>query len=69
MVNFEPVSRKKSKARIGVVGPSGAGKTLSALLLAYGIAGDWSKVALIDTEHERGSSTRRCTRPIPRNAT
>lgn len=54
MVNFEPVSRKKSKARIGVVGPSGAGKTLSALLLAYGVAGDWSKVALIDTEHERG---------------
>lgn len=54
MVNFEPVSRKKSKARIGVVGPSGGGKTLSALLLAYGIAGDWSKVALIDTEHERG---------------
>lgn len=53
-VNFEPVSRKKSKARIGVVGPSGAGKTLSALFLAYGITGDWSKVALIDTEHERG---------------
>lgn len=54
MVNFEPVSRKKSKARIGVVGPSGAGKTLSGLLLAFGITGDWSKVALIDTEHERG---------------
>ena len=54
MVNFEPVSRKKSKARIGVVGPSGGGKTLSALYLAVGIAGDWSKVALIDTEHERG---------------
>lgn len=54
MVDFEPVSRKKSKARIGVVGPSGGGKTLSALYLAVGIAGDWSKVALIDTEHERG---------------
>lgn len=54
MVSFEPVTRKKSKARIGIVGPSGAGKTLSALFLAYGITGDWSKVALIDTEHERG---------------
>lgn len=51
---FEEVTRKKSKARIALVGPSGAGKTLSALLMAYGITGDWKKVALIDTEHERG---------------
>lgn len=51
---FEKVTRKKSKARIALVGPSGAGKTLSALLLAYGITGDWNKIALIDTEHERG---------------
>ena len=54
MISFAPVTRKMSKAIIGIVGPSGAGKTLSALLLAYGITGDWSKVALIDTEHERG---------------
>ena len=50
---FESVTRKKSKARIALVGPSGAGKTLSALYLAYGITGDWGKIALIDTEHER----------------
>ncbi|RTQ53790.1 AAA family ATPase [Hymenobacter gummosus] len=32
-------------------GPSGAGKTMSALLVAVGLAGgDWSKVAVIDTE-------------------
>lgn len=54
MVIFEEVTRKKSKARIALVGPSGAGKTLSALLMAYGITGDWSRIALIDTEHERG---------------
>lgn len=54
MAIFEPATRKKSKARIAMVGPSGAGKTLSALFLAYGITGDWSKIALIDTEHERG---------------
>lgn len=54
MAIFEEVTRKKSKARIALVGPSGAGKTLSALLMAYGITGDWKKVALIDTEHERG---------------
>lgn len=53
MAIFEKVTRKKSKARIALVGPSGSGKTLSGLLLAYGITGDWSKVALIDTEHER----------------
>lgn len=54
MAIFEEVTRKRSKARIALVGPSGAGKTLSALLLAYGITGDWKKIALIDTEHERG---------------
>ena len=54
MAIFETVSRAKSKARIAVTGPSGAGKTLSALYLAYGLTGDWQKVALIDTEHERG---------------
>lgn len=54
MAIFETVSRAKSKARIAVTGPSGAGKTLSALYLAYGLAGDWQRVALIDTEHERG---------------
>lgn len=54
MVEFSAVTRAKSKARIALIGPSGAGKTLSALYLAYGITGDWSKIALIDTEHERG---------------
>lgn len=54
MAIFEEATRKKSKARLALVGPSGAGKTLSALLMAYGITGDWKKVALIDTEHERG---------------
>ena len=53
MITFEPVTRAKSKARIALTGPSGSGKTLSALYLAFGITGDWSKVALIDTEHER----------------
>lgn len=51
---FTPVTRKKSKARIAVMGPSGSGKTLSSLYLAKGITGNWGKVALIDTEHERG---------------
>lgn len=51
---FEKVTRKKAKLRLALTGVSGAGKTLSALLIAGGMTGgDWSKVALIDTEHER----------------
>lgn len=50
---FTQVTREKSKLRLALAGPSGAGKTLSALLIAYGIVGNWSKIALIDTEHGR----------------
>lgn len=53
MSQFTPVTRRKAKLRAALTGVSGAGKTLSALYLAYGITGDWAKVALIDTEHER----------------
>lgn len=52
-MSFQKVTREKSKLRLALAGPSGAGKTLSALLLAYGITEDWSKIALIDTEHGR----------------
>lgn len=50
---FTPVTREKSKLRLALTGVSGSGKTLGALYIAYGITGDWSKVALIDTEHKR----------------
>lgn len=50
---FEKVTRQKAKLRLALTGVSGAGKTLSALYIAYGITGDWGKIALIDTEHER----------------
>lgn len=52
-MSFQKVTREKSKLRLALAGPSGAGKTLSALLLAYGITNNWSKIALIDTEHGR----------------
>jgi len=51
---FEKATRKKSKLRLAMMGPSGSGKTLSSLLIGYGMTKDWSKIALIDTEHERG---------------
>ena len=53
MALFEPVTRQKAKLRMALQGVSGGGKTLSALYIAYGMTGDWGKVALIDTEHER----------------
>lgn len=43
--------RRKAKLRLGIVAPSGAGKTYSALLMAFGLGG---KVGLIDTEHGSG---------------
>ena len=50
---FETVTRQKSKLRMALTGVSGSGKTLGALYIAFGITGDWGKIALIDTEHER----------------
>lgn len=43
--------RKKAKIRLGLSAVAGGGKTYSALLIAYGLCGDWSKIAVIDTEH------------------
>lgn len=51
---FKPAERKKMKLRMALTGVSGGGKTLGALYIAYGITHDWSKIALIDTERERG---------------
>ena len=46
--------RKKAKLRLGLSGPAGSGKTLSSLLIAYGLCKDWSKITLIDTENGSG---------------
>ena len=44
-------TRSKTKIKLAIQGVSGSGKTLSSLLMAYGIANDWSKIAVIDTEN------------------
>lgn len=54
MIEIRKAQRQKAKLRVGLSGPSGSGKTYSALLLAKGIAGDWNKVLLIDTENGSG---------------
>lgn len=52
MSRFKKAERKQAKLRLAITGPSGAGKTYSALLVAKGIGG---KIAVIDTE--RGSAS------------
>lgn len=50
-MEIRKAERKKAKLRLGIAAPSGAGKTYSALLIAFGLGG---KVGLIDTEHGSG---------------
>lgn len=54
-MQLKKAQRKKVFLRLNLSAPSGAGKTYSALLMAYGMAGDWSKVAVIDTENGSAS--------------
>lgn len=53
---FKRAERMQLKLRLALIGPSGAGKTYSALRLATGLTGGKArgKIALIDTENRRG---------------
>jgi hypothetical protein len=50
-MHLRKATRKKAKIRLGLSAVSGGGKTYSALLIAKGICGDWSKIAIIDSEN------------------
>ena len=52
---FKKAIRQRVKARIGLCGPAGSGKTMSALRLAFGIVGAGGKIAILDTENESAS--------------
>lgn len=64
MVQLKKAQRKRAKLKIGVSGASGSGKTLSSLLLAFGlIKGEnpsftdeqvWDKIVIIDSENGSG---------------
>jgi len=54
MADIRKAERKKAKLRLAFIAPSGAGKTLSSLLLAYGLVDDWGKIGMIDTEAGSG---------------
>jgi hypothetical protein len=50
-MEIRKASRKRAKIRMALQGPSGSGKTYGALLLAFGLCGDWTKIVVIDTEN------------------
>jgi hypothetical protein len=52
-MQLRKATRKKAKLRLGLSAVSGAGKTMSALLIASGMT-TWDKIALIDTENGSG---------------
>lgn len=54
-MNLKQSKRQNVKLRLGISGASGFGKTHSALLLAFGMTGDWSKIAVIDSENSSAS--------------
>lgn len=63
MFQVTEAQREKEKAVIGFIGCSGSGKTVSALIVAYGMMKEaypkateeeiWQKIGVVDTEHRR----------------
>src|SRR3990167_11037944 len=55
MIKIQKAKRFKTKLRLGLAGPAGSGKTMSALKLARGLVGEKGKIILIDTENGSGN--------------
>jgi nucleoside-triphosphatase THEP1 len=51
-MGFKKATKSAAKLRLGLVGPAGSGKTMTALRIAHGLGG---RIAVIDTE--RGSAS------------
>lgn len=51
MSGLRKATRQKAYLKLNLSAPSGGGKTMSSLKMAKGLVGDWSKIALIDTEN------------------
>lgn len=54
-MQLKKAARQQVKLRLNISAPSGAGKTMSALLMANGLVGSWDKIAVIDTENGSAS--------------
>ena len=54
-MRLENASRKQVKIKLSLSGPAGSGKTYSAILLAFGITNDFTKICVIDSENKSAS--------------
>lgn len=54
-MKIQVAQRRQAKIKMALQGSSGSGKTMGALLIAYGLCNDWSKIAVIDTENYSAS--------------
>ena len=64
-LTFKKAQREQVRIKVSIAGPAGSGKTMSSLLMAYGLtraefpniseAEVWDKICLIDTESGSGS--------------
>jgi len=64
-LTFQKARREQVRIKVSVAGPAGSGKTMSSLLMAYGLTRAefpniseqevWGKICLIDTESGSGS--------------
>jgi hypothetical protein len=52
---IKKAQRAKVKMKMNIGAPTGFGKTTGALMVAYGMVKDWSKICLVDSENESGS--------------
>ena len=62
---FKKAQREQVRIKVSIAGPAGSGKTMSSLLMAYGLTKAefpdlseeeiWGKICLIDTENGSGS--------------
>lgn len=65
MIQLQKAKRSLARIKLAIGGPTGSGKTLSSLLLAYGLikaehpeytdAQCWDKICIIDTENKSAS--------------
>lgn len=53
-MQLRKATRQKAKIRLGLSAVAGGGKTMSALKIAKGLCGDWTKIGMIDTENGSG---------------
>jgi hypothetical protein len=55
LLQFTPATRHEAKARVALIGPTGAGKTWTALEWATVLAGTEGRIGVIDTENDSAS--------------